>query len=382
MDEMNKLHEEQNDSKSISEPDKNGSTKISIPKWPFIIAGVAVLVAIVVICAAIMLGGRTHEHSFGEWTVIEDPTCISAGIEERICEFGCNEMRRIAPLGHTEAIDEAVAPTCIATGLTEGKHCSVCGIVLVEQDVVPVVAHTYDDDYDAKCNVCGYERDAECAHSYTSVVTAPTCSAKGYTTHTCSACGDSYKDTYTDTIAHTLGDWYVYKDPTLFAKGEERRDCANCNHYESRAGATLNSNYTDPTLIVQNVTVNQGASEVVLEVYLKNNPGIMAMTIQMNIDDNAFSLKKAEKGNILPSVDLTVGNQTSSPYVFLFDAMELTEKDKTDGTLLIITLKVDEPTTLAKGVYNVSFSYTAGDIYNENFDTVDLDTVSGTITVK
>ena len=32
-------------------------------------------------------------------------------------------------------------------------------------------------------------------HSYKDVVTAPTCTEKGYTTHTC-ACGDSYVETY------------------------------------------------------------------------------------------------------------------------------------------------------------------------------------------
>jgi len=38
-------------------------------------------------------------------------------------------------------------------------------------------------------------------HSYTSRVTAPTCTEKGYTTYTCS-CGDSYKDSYVDALGH------------------------------------------------------------------------------------------------------------------------------------------------------------------------------------
>ena len=39
-------------------------------------------------------------------------------------------------------------------------------------------------------------------HFYESVVTAPTCTKKGYTTHTCAVCGDSYVDSETDIVAH------------------------------------------------------------------------------------------------------------------------------------------------------------------------------------
>jgi hypothetical protein len=39
-------------------------------------------------------------------------------------------------------------------------------------------------------------------HSYTSVITAPTCTQIGFTTHTCS-CGHSYTDSFVDALGHT-----------------------------------------------------------------------------------------------------------------------------------------------------------------------------------
>ncbi|MBO5326989.1 MAG: InlB B-repeat-containing protein, partial [Clostridia bacterium] len=40
---------------------------------------------------------------------------------------------------HTEVTDAAVAPTDTTDGLTEGKHCSECGEVLIKQEVVPAL---------------------------------------------------------------------------------------------------------------------------------------------------------------------------------------------------------------------------------------------------
>ena len=51
------------------------------------------------------------------------------------------------------------------------------------------------------------EKDpCENGHSYDAVVTDATCTEQGYTTHTCSVCGDSYVDSYTNALGHDYVD--------------------------------------------------------------------------------------------------------------------------------------------------------------------------------
>ena len=64
-------------------------------------------------------------------------------------------------------------------------------------------------------------------HSYTAVVTAPTCTEKGYTTHTCS-CGHSYVDTYTDALGHAWDNGKVTKEPTETETGIKTYTCTRC----------------------------------------------------------------------------------------------------------------------------------------------------------
>ena len=139
-------------------------------------------------------------------------------------------------------IDAAVAPTCTETGLTEGKHCSRCNAVLVAQEIVPALGHDYD-----------------------SVVTAPTCTAAGYTTHTCSRCGDSYTDTPVAALGHN---WAFNSTLTGSISGftvEGTKAYANyvctrdANHTE-QVEATITSRVTVEPTITTTGTIRYTAS--------------------------------------------------------------------------------------------------------------------------
>lgn len=75
-----------------------------------------------------------------------EPTCTETGLTEgkhcSVCNAVLVKQEVVKAYGHTEVVDKAMEPTCTKTGLTEGKHCSVCNAVLVEQKVVPALGFT------------------------------------------------------------------------------------------------------------------------------------------------------------------------------------------------------------------------------------------------
>ena len=91
-----------------------------------------------------------HEHSYE--AVVTAPTCTEGGYTTYTCTCGDSYIAdETAALGHTEEIIPAVAPTCTETGLTEGKKCSVCGEILIAQEVVAALGHSFDEGFCSRC---------------------------------------------------------------------------------------------------------------------------------------------------------------------------------------------------------------------------------------
>ena len=90
-------------------------------------------------------------------------------------------------------------------------------------------------------------------HSYTAVVTPPTCTEKGYTTHTC-ACGDSYVDTYTDALGHAWDSGKVTKQPTATETGVRTYTCTRC--HETKTETIPATGSVDVTQMFTDVTKN------------------------------------------------------------------------------------------------------------------------------
>ncbi len=114
------------------------------------------------------------------------------------------------------------APTCTEAGYT--TYSCACGDSYTA-DTVPAVGHTYE-----------------------SVVTAPTCTAEGYTTHTC-ACGDSYTDTKTDVLGHTWDEGVLTLSPTETKEGEKTYTCSVCKATEKKPVAPLTHTHSYETVV-------------------------------------------------------------------------------------------------------------------------------------
>lgn len=146
-------------------------------------------------------------HAYGEWQVIRPATCTATGLKKRTCECGKEETEEINATGHTEAIDQAIEPTCTEIGLTEGKHCSVCGTTLLPQEEIKALGHDLIHhetkeptctekgwgEYDtcSRCTFSTYEEINAKGHTeITEQAVEPTCTETGLTEGKhCSVCG-------------------------------------------------------------------------------------------------------------------------------------------------------------------------------------------------
>ncbi|MBQ2881057.1 MAG: dockerin type I repeat-containing protein, partial [Clostridia bacterium] len=69
-------------------------------------------------------------------------------------------------------------------------------------------------------------------HSHDSVVTNPTCTEGGYTTHTCE-CGDSYTDSEVPATGHSFTNYVSDGNATTEADGTKTAKCDNCEETDT-----------------------------------------------------------------------------------------------------------------------------------------------------
>ncbi len=135
--------------------------------------------------------------------VTKEATCTDDGVMTYTCQNDTSHTytEAIKAEGHKfTAATERVAPACTTTGMESYKTCSVCNkYFAADADAFSGTAYDNTDAFVIAKN----------GHSYVPVVTPPTCEDAGFTTYTCSACGDSYTADYVEKLGHTEGEAVV-----------------------------------------------------------------------------------------------------------------------------------------------------------------------------
>lgn len=222
-----------------------------------------------------------HTHSY-TGKVTKAATCSAEGVKTFTCSCGSSYTEAIAKTEHRYRGKE-VWPTCESKGYTtytcrdcghsyrgnykdivdhsyswedhaptceeEGYNLYMCDYCLrsYKADFVPALGHSftqYTSNGDATCSEDG-TKTAVCdihgcnkkdtvtdtgsalGHDWSTSVVNPTCTDKGYSRHSCKNCGESYKDTYTDSLGHAYKATSV-KAPGMTAQGYTTYTCANC----------------------------------------------------------------------------------------------------------------------------------------------------------
>ncbi len=155
----------------------NRNVFIDYPEYAWLIFGKEVPSDMVTPSGEASEGACDHNFSVTSST---QATCTSGGSTTYTCS-NCKHTKTetVDKLGHSLGnwvIDVEATET---TKGSKHRDCSRCDYT--ETVTIPLVGHN---------------------HTYTSTVTAPTCTEKGYTTHTCD-CGEYYIDSYTNIVAHT-----------------------------------------------------------------------------------------------------------------------------------------------------------------------------------
>ena len=132
--------------------------------------------------------------------------------------------------------------------------CSSCGDSYVQKTLAEL-GHDY---LNGTCTRCGQkEGETPHKHSYKDIVTAPTCTEKGYTTHTC-ACGDSYVDTYVDALGHAWDNGKVTKEPTETETGVKTFTCTRCSETKTEVIPPLSHKHSYDAVVTAPTCTEKG----------------------------------------------------------------------------------------------------------------------------
>lgn len=236
-----------------------------------------------------------------QFTKTVAPTCTEQGYDVYTCsKCSATEKRNVKPIdssNHNYTV-KAVAPTCTERGYT--KHtCSRCGDTY-NDNYINASGHSFtnyvpdgnatctkDGTMTAKCDKCDKTNtiaapNSQLGHYYAQTVTPPTCTAGGYTTHTCVRGDSTYVDSQTSPLGHSYTATVVAATTT--SQGYTVYTCTRC-------GANYVSDYT-PVLPALTPSEDKIAKEYGVDA--KTAQEINYIFITNNVSSDTASLTESK----------------------------------------------------------------------------------------
>lgn len=235
------------------------------------------------VCNKKLESGKTipklSEHTWGEWTITNQPTCKTYGVKQRRCKV-CNELdiETIAKTDHKWILESTTPATC---GIGEIQHykCSVCGKT---KDVTldNPLSHAWDSGKVTKeptctetgiktftCTNCGTTREETInatghLHKETKNQKAATCTEDGYTGDIyCSDCGTKLESgTVINKLGHTWDNGVITKEATETEEGIKTYTCKTCGETKTES-IPVTSHHWDQGTITKKATCTENGEK-------------------------------------------------------------------------------------------------------------------------
>ena len=324
------------------------------------------------LCGEITTKANTN-HIGGKATCTSKANCVVCGME-----YG--ELAE-----HIIAEDDGDCTTAII--------CILCGEVTTEANVSHI-GGTATCSSAAKCDICGKEYGSTEPHTPNAddgdCTTAITCSVCGEitteanATHmggtatceykaSCAVCGMEYGELAdhageTVWVKHLNAHYLVYSCCYLQVSEAEVHtkvdgSCSICGF--------------NPAVTITSTEITQGQTQVQIAISISDNPGIAGLMATVQYSSDVFTLTQATNGEALSPLTFTAPSVLDSGCTFLWDGIEVTDKDVHDGEFLILTFDVSENAPASE--YSILLKISA---YDNDLNPVTLLITGGKITIQ
>jgi len=224
------------------------------------------------------------DHTWESWETTKSASCTGAGEKQRSCAFcTASETETIDPSGH-QYEEEIIAANCKTGGYTlhsctacdhrvkdiqtealghefknyksngdasctkdgtKTSKCSRCDETSTVVDPGSATGHTWgawtikqepgcltSGSKTRSCSSCSEEQSLALSprgHNYQDIVSAPSCTADGYTEHICTVCDHKESDTKTPALGHSFQNYKSNDDATCIQDGTKTAQCSRCS---------------------------------------------------------------------------------------------------------------------------------------------------------